>query len=100
MRFAIVIACFHQGGLVHIAGTSECHVLKSLHKCFNMISFLLSHCQESWYGNLRVIFKEAGEEKLLHITPVLDRAFWELHESFKSNSFQAADEQRCQDGST
>jgi len=33
-----------------------------------------------------------GEEKFLQITPTLDRAFWELHEPFKSNPFKGADE--------
>ena len=39
-----------------------------------------------------------GEEKLLQITPVLDRTFWELHESFKSIFLYGADEQTWQDG--
>ena len=54
--------CFHKGGLGHTAGILECHILKPFHKCFNGISFLLSHCQESWYDNLQVIFNEMGEE--------------------------------------
>jgi len=61
--------------------------MKSLHKHFNWLSFLLPHHQESRHGNLQIIFKEMGKEKLLQITPVLDRAFWELHEPFKSNPF-------------
>jgi len=93
-----VAACFQQDGLGHTAGTSEYHVPKSLHKRFNRLSFPLSHRQESWHGNLRIIFEEMGKEKLLQITPVLDRTFWELHEPLKSNLFQGADEQTCQDG--
>jgi len=38
------------------------------------------------------MFEEACKEKLLQITPVLDGAFWELHEPFKSNPLQSADE--------
>jgi len=87
-----VTAYFHQGGLGHTTRTLESHILKYLHKRFNWLSFLLPHHQESWHGNLRIIFEETGEEKLLQITPVLDRAFWELHEPFKSNSFKSADE--------
>jgi len=37
-------------------------------------------------------------KKLLQITPVLDEAFWELHELFKSDPLQGVDEQTCQDG--
>ena len=57
-----MVVCFHKGGLGHTAGILECHILKPFHKCFNGISFLLSHRQESWYNNLQVIFNEVGEE--------------------------------------
>ena len=59
---------------------------------------MLPRRQESRRGNLRIIFEEMGKEKLLQITPVLDIAFYELHEPFKSNLFQGADELTCQDG--
>ena len=91
-------ACFHQGGLGHTIETLECHILKSLHKCFNWLSFLLPGRQESWHGNFRVIFEEACKEKLLQITSVLDGAFWELHEPFKSDPLHGVDEQTYQDG--
>jgi len=94
----IVTACFHQGGLGHTARTSECHIPKSLHKYFDRLSFSLPCCQESWHGDLRIVFEEACKEKLLQITPALDGAFWEFHEPFKGESLQSADEQTCQDG--
>jgi len=83
----MVAACFHQGGLGLTAGTSECHVLKSLHKRFNWLSFSLPCRQESWHDNLRIIFEKMDEENLLQITPIFDRTFWELQKPLKSNPF-------------
>jgi len=94
----IVTAYFHHGGLGHTARISERHVLKSLHKCFDQLSLLLLCCQESWQGNLRIVFKEACKEKLLQITLVLDGVFGEFHEPFKGESLQSTDEQMHQDG--
>jgi len=92
-----VTVCFHQGGLGHTAMTSARHVLKSFHKYFDRLSLSLLCCQESWHGNLRIVFEEACAEKL-QITPIFDGVFGEFHEPFKGESLQSADEQMCQEG--
>ena len=94
----IVTTCFHQGGLGYTARISERHFLKTFHKCFDWLSFSLLCCQESWHGNLRVVFEEACKEKILQITPILNGIFGEFHEPFNGESFQSINEQTRQDG--
>ena len=91
-------ACFHQGSLGHAAWTPECHVPKSFYERLDGFSLSLLSCQKGGHRDFRVILEEACYEKLLQIAPVLDRTFWELHEPFKGQPFQGADEQARQDG--
>jgi len=92
------MASFYQGGLGHTARTSECHILKPFHKCFDRLSLSLLYCQESGHCNLRIVFEEACKKELLQITLVFDGAFWKLHEPFEGKSFHSTDQQTRQDG--
>jgi len=48
--------------------------------------------KESWDGYFGVIFEESHQEELLAVDPFLDRAGRKLHEPFKSNPLEGADE--------
>ena len=48
--------------------------------------------KESWQGYFGVIFEEWHKEELLEVDPFLDRAGRKLHEPFKGNPLEGADE--------
>ena len=82
----------YQCRLWHGTWTMKRHTPKSLHKCFDWLSFLLLCSKKSWHVYFDVIFKESCQEKLLEVNPFLDRANRKLHEPLKGNPLEGADE--------
>jgi len=88
----VIAASLDQCRLRHAAWTSEHHTLKSLYKRFDSLSFLLFCSKKSWQGYFGIIFEESRKEELLEVDPFLDRAGRKLHEPFKGNPLEGADE--------
>jgi len=48
--------------------------------------------KKSWHRYFDVIFEESPQEELIEVSPFLDRHGRKLHESFKGNPLDGADE--------